>query len=166
MFPVYPIPRDGWENILLCLIIIIKSEVWTIIYCLGLGHETMLCAVRRFISLPHISYMPLARVTYMALEWHMSHMSLQQARGLTVKYVLQKVFKKLETCGNAIKNCLGWHILHVCHSVEFPCLFTRVNACEWWPIVRNTPRNMHALDHPASQNTKASRGKCFLGWKA
>ena len=25
----------------LCLIIIIKSEVWTIIHCLGLGHETM-----------------------------------------------------------------------------------------------------------------------------
>ena len=38
-------PRDGWDNILLCLIIIIKSEVWTIIHCLGLGHETMLCAV-------------------------------------------------------------------------------------------------------------------------
>ena len=30
---------------ILCLIIIIKSEVWTITYCLGLGHETMVCAV-------------------------------------------------------------------------------------------------------------------------
>ena len=30
---------------LLCLIIIIKSEVWTITHCLGLGHETMVCAV-------------------------------------------------------------------------------------------------------------------------
>ena len=29
----------------LCLIIIIKSEVWTITHCLGLGHETMVCAV-------------------------------------------------------------------------------------------------------------------------
>ena len=35
-------PCDDWENIL-CLIIIIKSEVWTIIHCLGLGHETMVC---------------------------------------------------------------------------------------------------------------------------
>ena len=35
----------GWENILFSLIIIIKSEVWTIIHCLGLGHETMVCAV-------------------------------------------------------------------------------------------------------------------------
>ena len=30
---------------ILCLIIIIKSEVWTITNCLGLGHETMVCAV-------------------------------------------------------------------------------------------------------------------------
>ena len=30
---------------ILCLIIIIKSEVWTITHCLGLGHETMICAV-------------------------------------------------------------------------------------------------------------------------
>ena len=28
----------------LCLIIIIKSEVWTVTHCLGLGHETMVCA--------------------------------------------------------------------------------------------------------------------------
>ena len=30
---------------ILCLIIIIESEVWTITHCLGLGHETMVCAV-------------------------------------------------------------------------------------------------------------------------
>ena len=29
----------------LCLNIIIKSEVWTIIHCLGLGHKTIVCAV-------------------------------------------------------------------------------------------------------------------------
>ena len=29
----------------LCLIFIIKSEVWTITHCLGSGHETMVCAV-------------------------------------------------------------------------------------------------------------------------
>ena len=43
-------PCDGWENILICLTIIIKSEVWTIIiHCLGLGDETMVCAVCLFI---------------------------------------------------------------------------------------------------------------------
>ena len=34
---------------ILCLIIIIKSEVWTITHCLGLGHKTMVCAVCLFV---------------------------------------------------------------------------------------------------------------------
>ena len=38
---------------ILCLIIIIKSEVWTITHCLGLGHETMVCAVCLSIFLWH-----------------------------------------------------------------------------------------------------------------
>ena len=37
---------------ILCLIII-KSEVWTITHCLGLGHETMVCAVCLSICLRH-----------------------------------------------------------------------------------------------------------------
>ena len=36
---------------ILWLIIIIKSEVWTITHCLGLGHETMVCAVHLSIFL-------------------------------------------------------------------------------------------------------------------
>ena len=44
-------PHDGWENTLLCLIITIKTEIWTIIHCLGLGHATMVCAVCLFIFL-------------------------------------------------------------------------------------------------------------------
>ena len=36
---------------ILCLIIIIKSEVWTTTHCLGFGHETMVCAVCLSISL-------------------------------------------------------------------------------------------------------------------
>ena len=36
---------------ILCLIIIIKSEVWIITHCLGLGHETMVCAVCLFVFL-------------------------------------------------------------------------------------------------------------------
>ena len=38
---------------ILCLIIIIKSEVWTITHCLGFGHETMVCAVCLSIFLWH-----------------------------------------------------------------------------------------------------------------
>ena len=41
-----PTPLVMIERIdILCLIIIIKLEVWTITHCLGLGHETMVCAV-------------------------------------------------------------------------------------------------------------------------
>ena len=41
-----PTPLVMIERVyILCLIIIIKSEVWTIAHCLGLGHETMVCAV-------------------------------------------------------------------------------------------------------------------------
>ena len=50
MFSVYPFPLWWLREYIyiyfvLCLIIIIKSEVWTITHCLGLGHETMVCAV-------------------------------------------------------------------------------------------------------------------------
>ena len=38
-------PCDDWENI----IIIIKSEVWTIVHCLGFGHEIMVCTVCLYI---------------------------------------------------------------------------------------------------------------------
>ena len=39
-------PCDDCVNIyILCLIFIIKSEVWTNTHCLGLGHETIVCAV-------------------------------------------------------------------------------------------------------------------------
>ena len=44
--PSTSIPFVMIERIyILCLIIIIKSEVWTFTYCLGLSHETMVCAV-------------------------------------------------------------------------------------------------------------------------
>ena len=40
-----PIPLWWLREYMLCLIITIKSEVWTITHCLGLGHETMVSAV-------------------------------------------------------------------------------------------------------------------------
>ena len=41
---------------ILCLIIIIKSEVWTITHCSGLGHETMVPAVCLSIFLQRANY--------------------------------------------------------------------------------------------------------------
>ena len=51
-----PIPLWWLREYTLCLIIIIKSEVWTIIHCLGLGHETMVCAVCLSIFFWHQHY--------------------------------------------------------------------------------------------------------------
>ena len=45
VFSVYPFLLWWLRENTLCLIIIIESEVWTIIHCVGLGHETMVCAV-------------------------------------------------------------------------------------------------------------------------
>ena len=41
----YPIRLSWLRECVLYLIIIIKSEVWIVNHCLGLGHETMVCAV-------------------------------------------------------------------------------------------------------------------------
>ena len=66
------------ENIyiyILCLIIIIKSEVWPITHCLGLGHETMVCAVclsiflsAHHIWLPFLTLIVIQRITNRASE--------------------------------------------------------------------------------------------------
>ena len=45
MFSVYPFLLWWLREYILCLIIIIKSEVWTITHCLGLCHEIMVSAV-------------------------------------------------------------------------------------------------------------------------
>ena len=45
MSSAYPILLWWSWDCLLYLIIIIKPEVWIINHCLGLGHETMVCAV-------------------------------------------------------------------------------------------------------------------------
>ena len=45
MFSVFPSTLWRLREYILCLIIITKFEVWTITHCLGLGHETMVCAV-------------------------------------------------------------------------------------------------------------------------
>ena len=42
---------DEKKHCVLYLIIIIKSEVWSICHCLGLGHEIMVCTVCFFIFL-------------------------------------------------------------------------------------------------------------------
>ena len=49
---------------ILCLIINIKWEVWTITHCLGLGHETMVCAVCLSILLWYTIFLLLSACAY------------------------------------------------------------------------------------------------------
>ena len=59
---------------ILCLIIIIKSEVWTIPHCLGLGHETMVCAVCLSIFLwkRFPNYRPFVRIIHRSQSLHIT----------------------------------------------------------------------------------------------
>ena len=68
VFSVYPFPLWWLREYILCLIIIIKSEVWTIIHCLGLGHETMVCAVCLSIFL--FLWLGAIRQPSIAQQWH------------------------------------------------------------------------------------------------
>ena len=56
---------------ILCLIIIIKSEVWTITHCLGLGHETMVSTVclSIFLCYANLYSYSIENVSYVAPRW-------------------------------------------------------------------------------------------------
>ena len=59
---VYPFPLWWSREYIHCLIIIIKSEMWTIIHCYRIGYETMVCAVCLYILMMHmINYL----ITYL-----------------------------------------------------------------------------------------------------
>ena len=65
-----PIPLVMIERIhILCLIIIIKSEVWTITHCLGLGHNTMVIAVCLSICLFFCDVSCILKSLYAICQW-------------------------------------------------------------------------------------------------
>ena len=57
----YPIILWWSRECVLNLIIIIKPEVWIINHCLGLGHETMVCAVCLTMFLCHVANQHVSR---------------------------------------------------------------------------------------------------------
>ena len=70
---------------ILCLIIIIKSEVCTITHCLGLGHETMVSAVCLSMFLPRMqlsieSQSPITYVSKMGLKNSQMHICQEFCR--------------------------------------------------------------------------------------
>ena len=67
--------------IIIIIIIIIKSKVWTITHCLGLGHETMVCAVCLSIFLAFRDY---------------KKQTAKEMTNAKVRYVNERVLGELE----------------------------------------------------------------------
>ena len=73
----------------LCLVIIIKSEVWTITYCLGLGHETMVYAVCLFIFLYFYTY---TMYIYIYAQWR-KHIGRYVSNHRRLDCLLKRLFR-------------------------------------------------------------------------
>ena len=107
-------PCGDWENIyILRLIIIIKSEVWTATYCLGLGHETMVCSV--CLSLFYLNCYP--RIYSKSSLYFAGYWFLSASRELYVDIlveiwlILNFVGIRKDTRGNLLHHviyCLVW----------------------------------------------------------
>ena len=72
---------------ILCLNIIIESEVWTITHCLGLGHETMVCAVCISVFLTNMDFDQVSRKFYSKSKFH-----LVDQKNRNVKPKMSKIF--------------------------------------------------------------------------
>ena len=81
---------------ILCLMIIIKSEVWTFTHCLGLGHETMVWAVCLFVFfffLIKIIRLEITVKTYCPIWYNTQWVPLFQTRYIDwyLEYFLQNL---------------------------------------------------------------------------
>ena len=112
---------------ILCLIIIIKSEVWTITLCLGLGHETTACAVCLSIFLWICDMAGLLRGTFVS-RWYLPRIwpsvtdmqHYYHARYATDDWHLAYMF------------LLVYFSVEVCLEGVFPHSFsTRRDPCVW-----------------------------------
>ena len=142
MFSAYPIRLSWLWECVLYLIIIIKSEVWIVNHCLGLGHETMVCAV----CLTIIIF--LSSSSYHHLHHHHHHYCSLYLRNdqkiwITTKiHIFTKGFKHIE-CGCFLRDHAGfnehneprvvlyklWHDIINSHKVtKHACTFT------WLPL--------------------------------
>ena len=81
----YPIILWWSRECVLYLIIIIKPEVWTINHCLGLGHETMVCAVCLTMFLLLVITCP--KCAHKTLKYHYGYVSTQRHLNLAPQAV-------------------------------------------------------------------------------
>ena len=108
---------------ILCLIVIIKSEVWTITHCLGLGHETMVSAVCLSVFLRNI----LQRCSCIDTHRHFARW-----------YDFVHHFKYLNSSGDVdfifyqLRGGCGWSDIKLWHVATYKLITCRFNVMEWW----------------------------------
>ena len=98
----------------LYLIIIINSDVWPICHCLGLGHETMLCAVCPYILTHHLCFHTKSCINVL----HNAHINLTKDR-----------------CKRQFS--LGICVRKYSYMFKFRLSITSVRASHWDTILRN-----------------------------
>ena len=118
-------PCDDWENIHTLSQFIIKSEVWNITHCLGLGHETLVCAVCHSVFLSTIEFakfLLVSRVvTYMTYYWHSKSTDVFEMIFFATEFtIFVKVFVVI-----AIVMTSGVRVLPWCPCVLMPGFSTR-----------------------------------------
>ena len=122
MFSVYPFPLWWLREYIyiLRLIIIIKSEVWTVTYCVGLGHETMVCSV--CLSLFYLNCYP--RIYSISSLYFAGYWFLSASQELYVD-ILIEIWLILNFVG-IMKDTRGYLLHHVIYClvwlVELWCI--------------------------------------------
>ena len=141
MNSVYPFPLWWLREYTLGLIIIIKSEVWTIIHCLGLGHETMVCAVCLSIFLSNKNMITMQESTiklctyiinnqsvYAPSQWETSLHCNNVSHWLGA-YLYWSPYHELKCKTYCISIFYGMYCINICILSKNVCIRSQRNVC-------------------------------------
>ena len=157
---------------ILCLIIIIKSEVWSISHCLGLGHETMVFAVCRSIFLWICDIAGLLRGTfvsrlYLPRIWpsvtdmqHYLH-ARYPSDDWHLAYMFSLVYFSVEVCLEGV-------FPHSVSTWRDPCVRVYAPLTLASPLTKNTKSNRGGPSSPLEPSEGAFKlthgSACIIGW--
>ena len=169
---VCPFPLWWLGEYALCLIIIIKSEVWTIIHCLGLGHETMVCAVCLSIFLWIRDMARLLRGTFVSW-WYLPRIwasvtdmqHYYHARYPTDDWHLEYMFSPVYF---SVDVCLVGVFLHSVSTRRDPCVRVCAPLTLASPLTRKQKSNWGWPGSPLEPSEGAFElthgSACIIGW--
>ena len=154
-----------------CLIIIIKSEVWTITHCLGLGHEAMVLTVCLSIFLWICDMTGLLRGTFLSW-WYLPRIwpsvtdmqCYYHARYPTDDWHLAYMFSLV---GFSVEVCLEGVFPHSVRTWRDSCVRFYAPLTLTPPLTKNTKSNrgdpaLHWTNEGAFDLTHESA--CIIGW--